>query len=162
MASGGINDFEWRETYFVMFPGEKRPTLSSVEESLQALSSRFELSNRGADDQGYFESLTINAPDHNVALEINYETGEAVDEQVAELARQLDKEATPEQLDRLSQSDARFDVMHFERVGVENYDENGEDDLEMIDPSCLLMVVETLVQLTGGLPIDPASGTILP
>ena len=31
----------------------------------------------------------------------------------------------------------------------------------MLDPSCLLMVVDALVELTEGLPIDPASGQIL-
>jgi hypothetical protein len=60
-------------------------------------------------------------------------------------------------------ADARLDVMLFERV--QNIGSNGdeEDDWETgaLDPSSLLNVVDALAKLTGGLPIDPASGAIL-
>ena len=61
-------------------------------------------------------------------------------------------------------SDARFDVMLFERVRDDDFG-GGEDDDEWepsgLDPSSLLNVVEALAKLTGGLPIDPASGAVL-
>jgi len=161
MSLGGINDVHWRETYFVLFDSRQRPTLTQAEEALGGLSNRFQLSNLAADDDGRFESITINAPDDRVAIEISYEDGEAVREQVAELVQQLKSEASGDQLTQLAGADARFDVMHFEHATPQSA-ADGDDDFDELDPSCLLMVVESLVQLTGGLPIDPASGSILP
>ena len=56
--------------------------------------------------------------------------------------------------------------MLFERVRSNDWgsDEGeDEDDWEAgsLDPASLLNVVEALAKLTGGLPIDPASGAIL-
>ena len=36
-----------------------------------------------------------------------------------------------------------------------------EENFEMLDPTCLLTVVDALAQLTDGLTFDPASGEIL-
>jgi hypothetical protein len=109
-----------------------------------------------------FESLLVQAPDDHSALEISYETGDAVIEQSAQLAKQLRGEASPDQLKRLLKADARLDVMHFERVSPESLDEDDDDwEANALDPSSLLNVVDALAKLTGGLPIDPASGAIL-
>jgi hypothetical protein len=51
--------------------------------------------------------------------------------------------------------DGRFDVLHFEQV-VDFGDEEGGD---MLDPTALLVVLEALVKLTGGLAVDPQAGT---
>jgi hypothetical protein len=55
--------------------------------------------------------------------------------------------------------------MLFERVRSDawgNDDQNEDDwDAGALDPSSLLNVVDALAKLTGGLPIDPASGAIL-
>ena len=69
----------------------------------------------------------------------------------------------PKQLQQMLKSDARLDVMLFERVRGESLDPDDDDDWESgsLDPSSLLNVVEALAKLTGGLPIDPASGAIL-
>ena len=61
-------------------------------------------------------------------------------------------------------ADARLDIMLFERV--RDGDSDGDDDDEeweggSLDPSSLLNVVGALAKLTGGLPIDPASGAVL-
>jgi hypothetical protein len=104
----------------------------------------------------------VGTADTDSALEISYETGDAVIEQSAALAKQLKSEATPDQLKKLLRADARLDVMHFERV---NTDEAVEDDEEFggeaVDPASLLKVVGALTKLTKGVPIDPASGAIL-
>ena len=49
-------------------------------------------------------------------------------------------------------------MLHFERVADEPEDDSEE---EMLDPSALLVVLETLAQLTGGVAIDPQAGTFL-
>jgi hypothetical protein len=110
-----------------------------------------------------FESVLVHAPQDNAAVEISYEMGDAVVEQSAELAKQLKDEIGPKQLQQMLKSNARLDVMLFERVRNEDF--GGEDDEEWeggsVDPSSLLNVVEALAKLTHGLPIDPASGAIL-
>jgi hypothetical protein len=155
---------EWRDTYFVLFKQSDRPTLTQVESAITETSRRLKLENLEADEDGMFESLLVQAPQDNAALEISYETGEAVIEQSAELAKQLKDELGPKQLQKMLKADARLDVMLFERVGAGSFESgDDEDDWETgsLDPSSLLNVVEALAKLTGGLPIDPASGAIL-
>ena len=111
-----------------------------------------------------FESVLVHAPQDNAAVEISYETGDAVIEQSAELAKQLKDEIGPKQLQQMLKSNARLDVMLFERVRNEEFGDDEDDEEEWggaVDPSSLLNVVEVLAKLTHGLPIDPASGAIL-
>ena len=161
MVSRGGDEFHWRETFFIMFDSRQRPTLARVERALTRLNDKFELTRCMADADGHFESLTLNSPDDNAALEICFESGEAVIQQGTDLAKSLKGEAEPADLAKLIKSDARLDVMHFEHVPEDFADSDDELD-EFLDPSCLLMVVEALVRLTGGIPVDPASGAIMP
>jgi hypothetical protein len=161
--SGNDEQLEWRDTYFVLFKQSNRPTLTQVEAAITETSRRLKLENLEADEDGMFESLLVQAPQDNAAVEISYEMGEAVIEQSAELAKQLKDELPPKQLQQMLKSDARLDVMLFERVRAESLDSDDDDNWETgaLDPSSLLNVVEALAKLTGGLPIDPASGAIL-
>jgi hypothetical protein len=157
------DQLEWRDTYFILFQKSERPTLTQVEAAITESSRRLKLENLEADDDGMFESAIVQAPQDNAALEISYETGQAVAEQSVDLAKQLKDELNAKQLKKMLKADARLDVMLFERV--QNIGSNGdeEDDWETgaLDPSSLLNVVDALAKLTGGLPIDPASGAIL-
>lgn len=154
--------FKWRETYFVSFDSAKRPTLKKVERMLRNLSDRFQLSNARADEDGRFESITVMSPDDYAALDMSYESGEEVVEQVAVLEQELGGSLADEderaKLARLKKFDARFDLLHFEQTtGGEP-----EDELdEMLDPSMLLIVLDAVVELTGGVGVDPQSGTLL-
>lgn len=158
------DQLEWRDTYFILFQKSSRPTLTQVEAAITDSTRRVTLENLEADDDGMFESLLVQAPEDHAALEISFESGDAVVEQSAELAKQLRGDATPEQLKRLLRSDARLDVMLFERIaaGDEASDDDDEWGPESVDPASLLNVVDALAKLTRGLPIDPASGAILP
>lgn len=156
------DQLEWRDTYFILFQQSGRPTLTQVEAAISDSARHITLENLEADDDGMFESLLVQAPVDHAALEISYETGDAVIEQSAELAKQLKGEATPDQLKKLLRADARLDVMHFERVNAdEPYADDEEFGGEAVDPSSLLNVVAALAKLTKGVPIDPASGAIL-
>jgi hypothetical protein len=162
MSTFERDEFKWRETYFVMFDSAKRPTLKTVERVLRELSERFELSNGSADEDGRFESITIMSPDDYAALDISFESGEEVLEQGAALEQEMKSSATDEEervrLARLPKCDARFDLLHFEQVT----DDEPEDEAdEMLDPSALLIVLDALVELTGGVGVDPQSGTLL-
>ena len=155
-------NYRWRETYFVLFDVKQRPKLQSVAKTVQALNKRYELRNLTADDQGLIESLTVVSPDDFAAMDICYTSGDEVVEQGASLVADLKKFSgdtgveIPEK--RILSYTGRFDVLHFERVG-ETTEEEEED--EMLDPSALLIVLETLAKITGGVAIDPQSGTII-
>jgi hypothetical protein len=161
------DQLEWRDTYFILFQSSGRPTLTQVEAAITDATKHVSLENLEADDDGMFESVLVQAPDDNAALEISFETGEAVIEQSTALAKQLKKELKSDQLARLLSCDARLDVMLFERVGGDEYsgdeDVGEEDDWagETLDPASMLNVVKALTKLTRGLPIDPASGAVM-
>jgi hypothetical protein len=163
MSTFERDDFKWRETYFVLFEAAKRPTLKKVERMLHQLSKRFQLSNARADADGRFESITVTSPDDYAALDISYVSGDEVAEQVATLDQELKGSLADEderaKLRRLKKCDARLDLLHFEQTtaGAE-----AEDELdEMLDPSMLLIVLDAVVDLTGGVGVDPQSGTLL-
>lgn len=160
MSDDGSDDFRWRETYCIMFPVDRRPTLTQVESVLGEIGRHIKFDNLTADEDGLFESLILQSPDDYAALEISYEAGEVVIEQAVELAKQLKSDAEPEQLAQLLKSDARLDVMHFEHVVHDA--SGGDEEEEMLDPSCLLLAVDLLREMTEGIAIDPASGAILP
>jgi hypothetical protein len=161
------DQLEWRDTYFILFQSSGRPTLTQVEAAITDATKHVSLENLEADDDGMFESVLVQAPDDNAALEISFETGEAVIEQSTALAKQLKKELNSDQLARLLKCDARLDVMLFERVGDDEYDEGGSEGGELdwegetLDPASMLNVVTALTKLTRGLPIDPASGAVM-
>ncbi len=157
------DELEWRETYFILFPAEQRPTLSHVDEALGSIGGGFALKNHEATEDGLFESILIESPENHAAVEISYETGDAVREQSIELAKMLKGELDAAQLRQLMQADARLDVMHFEYVNQLSAASPGEEEEldELFDPSCLLLAVDALVMVTGGIAIDPASGTVV-
>ena len=153
--------YRWRETYFVLFDVKKRPKMQAVTKTIQALNSRYELRDLTADGHGRIESLTVISPEDYAALDICFTSGEEVREQAAALVADLKKSAgdtgieIPEK--KILSFNGRFDVLHFECIAVMP----DEEDDEMLDPSALLIVLETLAKLTGGVAIDPQSGTIL-
>ena len=165
MSTFERDEFKWRETYFVLFDSCRRPTLKQVERVLKQLSSRFELSEGAADEDGRFESLTLLSPDDYAALDVSYETGPEVLEQNAVLYKEMKSSAADEseraKLQRILKLNARFDLMHFEQVSGEGGNAGGEDFDEMLDPSALLIVLEALVDLTKGVGVDPQSGTLV-
>jgi hypothetical protein len=165
MQDDGGDQLEWRDTYFILFKRSNRPTLTQVEASITGASRQLRLEHLEADDDGMFESVLVQAPQDNAALEISFETGDAVIEQTTELARQLQEDVDAKQLQRMLSADARLDVMLFERVSGGSWSDPDEEDEEWeggsLDPSSLLNVVQALAKLTRGLAIDPASGSLM-
>lgn len=151
--------FEWRETYFILFPSAKRPTLKQVEKIVRKLGSQFEFSGEETDENGLLETLHVRSPEDHSALEIDYLIGDEVRQQIEDLTKQMRGETSERgKLDRLKKCDARFEVMHFEEMS-DGYDREEAD--EAFDPSALLVVLDALVDLTGGVGVDPQSGTLL-
>lgn len=153
--------YEWRETYFVFFEAARRPTLEQMEKVLHKLSKRFELTGGTADEAGKFESISLVSEIDYAAIDIAYEQGEEVLEQAGLLAEELKSPqldaSERKRVERLAKLDGRFDLLHFEHVSAED----GSDEDEMLDPSALLLALDALVELTKGVGVDPASGTLL-
>jgi hypothetical protein len=154
--------YRWRETYFVLFPATKRPTLKSVTKMLSALNKRFELTNLNADDDGLIDSMTLISPDDFAALDICFTAGAEVIEQSASLVDDLKKVGIegppPVPWEQIKRYDGRFDVLHFEQI-AEGSDEAEDDD--MLDPSALLVVLAALAKHTAGVALDPQAGTFI-
>ncbi|HEX6963013.1 MAG TPA: hypothetical protein VF175_14180 [Lacipirellula sp.] len=179
-AKGSGDELLWLETFFIVFPRKRRPTLTQVERALAEAGPRLRLENLAADDDGLFASVLVESPEDRAAVEISYEASESVIEQNLEWAKQLQAQLSPKQLQQLVAADARLDVAHFERVrkgegrGGDSEasafppDDFGDADdldleaaMESFDPTCLLTVVEALSSLTKGLTFDPASGEVV-
>ncbi len=153
---------EWRDTYFILFGRADRPTREQVKLAITEAARRITLERLKADEGGFFDSVVVQAPEDNTALEISYEEGSAVIEQSAELAKGVQDDAEAGQLAQLLRADARLDIMHFERVTEIPFGEEEEEwGGEAVDPTSLLAIIDALVQLTDGLAIDPASGAIV-
>ena len=168
------DELHWRETYFILFPQDRRPELEKVAKALSNANERYELENLSADEGGMLQSLLVESHEDHAAVEISYEVGDGVIEQNLEWAKELQDELPPDQLQELIRADARLDVAHYERVpagssgpapaspfGDEFASDPEADNFEMLDPTCLLTVVDALSYLTDGLTFDPASGAIL-
>ena len=171
------DELHWRETYFILFSQDKRPLLDEVAAKLVKANPRFQIENPSATESGHIESLLVESSEDHAAVEISYEVGEGVIEQNLGWAKELQSQLPADKLQEIMVSDARLDVAHFERMpaggtpapvemsefGDEFGEEFGEEEIafDMLDPTCLLTVVDTLAEITGGLTFDPASGEIL-
>jgi hypothetical protein len=188
-SAGKGDELLWLETYFILFPSKRRPTLTQVERALTAANSRLRLENLSADDDGLFASVLIESPEDNAAVEVSFEMGDAIAEQNMQWAKEMQAKLSPKQLQSIVSADARLDVAHFERVPKggagsqpkpvtrtleedEPAESSWDDDefgdevdidaaMEVFDPTCLLTVVDALCGLTKGITFDPAAGEIV-
>lgn len=159
------DEYQWRETYFVLFDAARRPTAEILQETLQSLGERYRISEVQATEGGDFESLTVMSPDDYSAMDISYVGGEEVLEQVAELTKEMKaSHASCEEkvsLSRLPRCTARLDVYHFEeRLSSAAYQDD-EDEEVFMDPGALLAVLEKLAELCDGIVVDPQSGSLM-
>jgi len=155
--------FKWRETYFVAFDQRRRPTVEQMRCALEAVDEHFLIDHVHGDADGRFESLTCRSPSDHAALDISYEDDSDIREQNAQIAIEIGSTISTtedrKKIDLLGKLDARFDVLHFEEIEVESDEEESTD--EILDPTALIAVLEQLVKLTGGIGVDPQSGTIV-
>jgi len=145
-----------RDTFFVHFSVENRPSADAVKSSIESLGSKYELLNL-VEDESQFVSASIKSPQDNSAMDISFVHGEEVLEQVKDLVAEFktftlvgDDHA---KLKTLSECDARLEIYHFEQTS------GGED--EMLDPGGLLLVLAKLAELAKGVGLDPQSSSLL-
>ncbi len=155
------DEYRWRDTYFVLFLEENRPAADATLQALETLGPHYSVQDVRYDEQGKLESLTLLSPDDFAAMDISYIFGEEVVEQVNELVEELGigKQSSEEakRLKRIQACNARFDIYHFEQVGLPEED----DDEGFFDPGTLLIVLHCLTKLCKGIGIDPQTGTVV-
>ena len=163
MAIVENQQYRRRETYFVLFNLENRPTSEAVVAALHQVNEHYELADVRKDEQGQLESLTILSPDDYAAMDITLVTGEEVKEHTIEVVEEMMPLMTGEEKQRLRtlpEFDARLDVYHFEQTVFEG-PAGDEDPDEFMDPGSLLIVLEKLAELTQGVGVDQESGTLI-
>ena len=153
--------YQWRETYFVLFDKQHRPSAADVRKSLSEL-GKLEIQEVQGEEAGLLESLTVLSHADAAGMDITFVVGEEVKEQIVELKKEWkgQKFTTEEQakVQRALAADARFDIYHFEEIG-DSFLDNEED--EILDPATLLLVLARLARLCHGVGIDPQAGTVL-
>ncbi len=159
------DEYQWRETYFILFPQEKLPAAEIVVKTLQRMNSRYQIRDPRADESGRLESLTLESPDDYSALDLSLVRGEEVAEQLADLIKDLLRSASSsrekQRIRDLAKLDCRFDVYHFEQLVFTGRDEEDDGEDDFMDPGALLAVMERIADLCGGVIIDPQANVIL-
>lgn len=157
MSLFGDPNFQYRETYFVLFEKSNRPKSSDLLNAIGQLGNNCQIvDSKVSDDR--IESVTVDLPEDFAALDITYVEGDEVLSQVLEIGEEL-RNMTLQgdelaKLSKIKHCNARFDIFHFERSI------NTEAD-EFIDPGGLLLVLERLAALCDGVSFDPQSQSIL-
>lgn len=154
------SQFNWRETYFVLFEQQHRPAAEKIQQALQKLSARYRITDVLQDDDGRFESLTLISPDDYAAMDISFLDGDEVTEQVTQLRKELrgDDEVDRATLEKLACCNARLDVLHFEQLI--DLDQSSDDD-DIMDPGSLLTVLDRLADLVRGVVFDPQTNCLM-
>jgi len=157
MSLFGNPRYRYRETYFVLFEPENRPSEHELIAAIEELGDRYEIKEIHRDPEEVMESMTIVAPSDFAGLDLTYVEGEEVMELVAELNDQFKTiTLTGDELKKVASINnctSRFDVLHFEEIS------HGEDDF--LDPGSLLTVIEKIASLCKGVGIDRESLTII-
>ncbi len=146
--------YQYRDTFFVFFPGNRRPDATAFRSALESLNEGFEISAVHADGE-LLESASVVCPEDYSGIDVALVSGDEVRQQIRDLMQEF-KTITlvgedSSRILQMKQYDSRFDVLHFEEAG------KGDD----LDPGSLLLVVQQLVALTGGIGVDPQSMSLL-
>ncbi len=158
MSLFGNKKYQYRETYFVLFPSARIPKVEAVEKMLARIGRQYELADRQENEQG-LESLTVISPRDFSAMDIVLTSGEEVRAQVKEVldaARTMTLSSDDmRKLGKLRDFDTRFDIFHFEETAT------ATDDDKYLDPGGLLVVIEGLAALCHGVALDPQTLSIM-
>lgn len=150
----------YRDTFFVYLKDEDRPSAKAVADCFEKLGAKYDVGEI-REVEGRFGSVTIRSPQDSSAMDIAFVKGDEVIEQIHNLMLDFRTMTLTgddrEKLENFQHCTARFDVFHFE----EQSSTSGGSPVEMIDPGGLLLVLEKLAKLTGGVALDPQSQTLL-
>jgi hypothetical protein len=155
-------NYRWRDTFLVLFDDKQRPTIELAQSAIQQI-GKFEMQNFSESESRHVESMTITSSVDLIGLEILYVAGAEVVEETEALVLELAEDAlllgNEDSLTQLSTANARFDILHFEKI-TENSNEPSGDD-ELLDPGSLLAVTAALAGLVNGVAVDPSSASFV-
>ena len=155
-------NYRWRDTFLVLFDDEQRPTVELALSAIQQI-GKFEVRNSSESETQHIESITITSNVDLTGLEILYVAAAEVVEETEALVVELTEDAMllgqENALVQLSAANARFDILHFEKI-TENSNEPSDDD-ELMDPGSLLTVTAALADLVNGVAVDPSSASFV-
>ncbi|MDC0574371.1 hypothetical protein OAO39_00420 [Pirellulaceae bacterium] len=155
-------NYRWRDTFLVLFDDEQRPTVELALSVIQQI-GKFEVRNSSESESQQIESITITSNVDLIGLEILYVAGAEVVEETEALVVELTEDAMllgqENALVQLSAANARFDILHFEKI-TENSNEPSDDN-ELMDPGSLLTVTAALADLVNGVAVDPSSASFV-
>lgn len=158
------DEYQWRETYFVLFDVSKRPTAEKFAQMLTGLNDAYQVTDVRADEEGAFESLTLISKDDYAAMDLTCAANEEVQEQIAELAEKLKELAGPdemEQIKRIPKCTARLEVYHFEQMVFVGSTSSEDEPDDFMDPGSLLVVLERIAEMIDGIVVDTQSNSIM-
>jgi hypothetical protein len=159
------DEYQWRETYFILFREQDQPTAARMEQALKRIDPRYVVRDVRADEQQRFESLTLEAPDDYSAMDVSLVCGDEVVEQTAELMKELLRSATTaeekKRIRQLEEYRCRYDIYHFEQLVFVGREEDDDESDDFLDPGAVLTVMQKIAELCHGVVIDPQSYTIL-
>lgn len=157
------SEFQWRETFFVMFEQGKRPTVDQMKSVIEGLGDRLKAENMRMTEDGQFESVTLFAPDDFAAMDIVCTVGEEVIEQLPTLIEELEPHMLDAeekaQLKTIMNCSARLEIFHFEQHTF-TAPEDGLD-ANVMDPGGVLIVLQRLNAICDGVVVDPQSSSVL-
>ena len=158
------DEYQWRETYFVLFDLAKRPKSAEFQAFLGEQNKGYEIRDIRENDEGEFESLTLISRDDYAAMDLTCTSGEAVQEQIVELADKMKELAGPDEIeaiDKIPEMTGRLEIYHFEQMVFVG--SSGEDDEmdDFMDPGSLLVVLERIAELVDGIVVDPQSNSLM-
>lgn len=158
MSLFGDANYQYRDTYFVLFDKSHRPSEKSIQAMIDRLGQKFDASGLRCDN-GLLESVTLHSPQDYSAIDIAYVEGEDVSIQINEIREEFRSITVRgddlEKLKLLKSFNARLDIFHFERIV------RGAGEDEFIDPGGLLLVMEELAKECQGIGYDPQSQSLL-
>ena len=159
MSLFGDGNYQYRETFFVLFAKENKPTPEKLLQTFEELGPKYETSDLGVDENQSLESLTVKSPTDFSAMDIIFTEGEEVASQTSELLEEMRTMTFSgddlRKLAKLKNATARFDIFHFEEIAGSV---TGDD---FLDPGGLLLVLERLCDLCDGVSVDPQSQSLL-
>ncbi len=154
-------EYEWRETFFLFHRPDKRPMAADVKQSLMVANPGFEICELHGNDEGELASMTVIATETYSAIDLSYAESDDLGEQIAELKQELTPIDDDERkkMNRISGSDMRLDLLHFERMIPGS--EDGDDTGGFFDPGALILIINTIAKMSEGVGVDPVSATIM-
>jgi hypothetical protein len=143
----------------VFFQRDKLPTAAAIEAGLKELGERYEVRKVSLREE-QFESATVISPQDfsamDIVLDLNAEVKTQIEQIVDEFRSLTLTGDDREKLQTFKKCDARFDLFHFEQQVSGSSDPDA-----FIDPGGLLIVLEKIRELCGGVGLDPQSQMLL-